>query len=95
MAVIGLRELSREPKKVVEKLQSGEGPVIITKQGKPIAALVELTEENIAEYALAALPEFVERRERAREEIATGGGRPSSDVLAEVEAEDKGYDDDE
>lgn len=88
MPVVGLRQLSRETSSVIDQLQSDGEPVIVTRQGRPIAALTAVSEEQAASFALALAPEFVASRERAAAAIAAGEGQPASELLAEFEAED-------
>jgi prevent-host-death family protein len=92
MPIVGLRQLSRETRDVIDQLQQDGEPVVITRHGKPIAALTAVTDEQAASVALAAVPEYVARREDAARAIAAGEGRPSSELLAEIEAEDAGLD---
>jgi prevent-host-death family protein len=85
MPVVGLRQLSRKTRAVIDQLETGE-PVVITDQGRPIAALVALTEQEAAPYALAVAPDFVASRERAEQAIQAGEGKPGSEVLQELKA---------
>lgn len=89
MPVVGLRELSRDTRDVIEKLETTKEPVVVTRHGKPIAALTPISEEDAASYALALAPEFVASRERAARSIAAGEGEPVSQVLAELDLEDE------
>lgn len=88
MPIVGLRQLSRETGDVIEQLEKDGEPVVVTRHGKPIAALTAVSEEQAAAFALALVPEFVASRNRASQAIAAGEGRPASDLLAEVEAEE-------
>jgi prevent-host-death family protein len=88
MPIVGLRELSKKTSDVIELLEEDGEPVLITRHGKPIAALTALTEKDVAAYALAVLPDHIQRREDATRAIAEGDGIPSDELLAEVEAED-------
>lgn len=88
MATVGLRELSRETRKVIEELEESREPVLIVRRGEPIAALITVDAENANEMLLASLPEFVAERERADKELEAGRTRPLSDVMAEIEAEE-------
>lgn len=90
MPVIGLRDLSRKTRDVVERLEHDEEPIIITRHGKPIATLSRVSEDQTAAVALAVVPEFVSDREQAAREIEAGEGEPATDLLAEFEAEDEG-----
>jgi antitoxin (DNA-binding transcriptional repressor) of toxin-antitoxin stability system len=45
---------------------------IITYQGRPMAVLLPLDEQNLEDYVLAHHPHFVELRERAQQAIRQG-----------------------
>lgn len=95
MPVVGLRQLSRETREVIEQLEKDGEPVVVTRHGKPIAALTPVSEQDAAALALAVVPEFVASRERAARAIEAGEGKPASELLAEFEAEDAGLEPDE
>jgi prevent-host-death family protein len=86
MPVVGLRQLSRETRTVVKQLDTDGQPVVITDRGRPVAALVAITEQDAAAYALAVTPEFAASRDRATAAIAAGQGKPASRIRAELEA---------
>lgn len=94
MATVGLRELSRETRKVIEQLEESREPVLIVRRGKPIAALVTVDGENLNQMLLESLPEFVKERRQADEELAAGKTRPLSEVMAEIEANEPEDDED-
>jgi prevent-host-death family protein len=60
MPVIGLRDLSRKTAEVVKELQSNGEPVIITKQGKPIATLTAVDETEAQNLVLSLAPDIRE-----------------------------------
>lgn len=86
MPVVGLRQLSRETREVIDQLEQDGEPVVLTRHGKPVAALVTVPEDRAAAFALASLPEQVAHRDKAAKEIAAGEGRPAGELLAELEA---------
>jgi prevent-host-death family protein len=97
MPIVGLRELSRETREVIDRLERDGEPLVITRHRKPIAALMPITEEQAAALALAVVPAYVERREAASRAITAGEGEPSDALLARIDAEDRaeGITDDE
>jgi prevent-host-death family protein len=88
MAVVGLRQLSRETREVIDQLKKDGEPIVITERGTPIAAISPLSQADAAAYALALAPEFVAGRERAAAAIERGEGELASQVLAELEADE-------
>ncbi len=63
-----------------------EGPVIITRNGKPVAVLIAPKDEDDLEtLVLARSPQFLARIERARRSIRQGKGLSEADFWKAVE----------
>lgn len=88
MPVVGLRDLSRNTREVVEQLEKDGEPVVVTRHGKPIAMLKSVAEEQVAALSLAAVPENRESRNRAAKEIAAGEGESATALLRDLEEDD-------
>ncbi len=89
MPVVGLRELSRDTRQVIEQLQKDGEPVIVTRHGKAVASLTPISDEQqAAALALAVVPEYTRSRDEGEEAIAAREGKPASQLLAELDAED-------
>ncbi len=86
MAIVKMRDLLRTPKPVFEELERSREPALLTRDGKPVAALFPVDSDQAYELAMAALPEFVQSRERA--EHARGEGRTgtAAEFLRDFEA---------
>ena len=70
--------------------ESEEGPVVITKNGKPIAVLLGITdEEEIERLILAYSPKFQAILSQGRREIQASGGIAHEDFWHEVETKDR------
>ena len=76
MAIVKIRDLVRQPKRVFAELEATGEPVLVTRNGEAIAALFPVDPQEAAQLAMAALPEFVESRRRA--EHARSEGRTRS-----------------
>lgn len=60
--------------------ESEEGPVIVTRNGKPVAALIAIEDEDELErLILAYSPKFQSLLRSAKEEIRVSGGIPHED----------------
>ena len=57
-----------------------KSPLIITKKGKPVAALVAVDDLDIEALALSANPDFWAIIERSRSRHTAEGGIPSEEV---------------
>lgn len=89
MPTIGIRELSNNTSSVVEEVSRSGRPMLVTKNGKPVAALVAVDEEALLDYVLATSPDYVRSINLAQSEISQGDrGRDLEEVLAELNAEE-------
>jgi prevent-host-death family protein len=67
---------------------SAEGPVIVTRHGKPVAVLLSIEDEDELErLILAYTPKFQRVMEAAREQIRETGGIGHEEFWQEIEAE--------
>jgi len=67
---------------------SEKGPVVVTKNGKPVAMLLSITDEDeIERMALAYSPKFQGILEMAEQQIREGKGIKHADFWKEVESE--------
>jgi len=70
--------------------ESEKGPIVVTKNGKPVAVLLGITdEEEIERLALAYSPKFQSILARGHQQIEETGGISYEDFWTEVEAETK------
>ena len=70
--------------------ESHEGPVIVTRNGKPVAVLLAVTDEDELErLVLAHSPRFQEILEKSHGQINETGGIPHDVFWSEVEAESR------
>src|SRR6266852_2133026 len=70
--------------------ESQEGPVIVTRNGKPVAVLLAVTDEDELErLVLAHSPKFQAILEKSRRQIEATGGIPHDVFWREVEAENR------
>lgn len=68
--------------------ESKKGPVIVTKNGKPVAVLLSVVDEGELErLILAYSPKFQAIMKRGKEQIQVGEGIEHQAFWAEVEAE--------
>jgi prevent-host-death family protein len=67
---------------------SAEGPVVVTRHGKPVAVLLSIEDEDELErLVLAYTPRFRGILEAAREQIRETGGIGHEEFWQEMEAE--------
>lgn len=72
MKFVALRDLKINPAKVLDRLVNED--MIITRHGKPAAALVYLDEDLLDHFILVHHPTLLKEVESARSEYLTRGG---------------------
>jgi antitoxin (DNA-binding transcriptional repressor) of toxin-antitoxin stability system len=87
MAIVKMRELLRTPNPVFDALVEDGEPVLITRNGDPVAMLTRVEPSSAVSAVMSALPEFADRRKRA--ELARSEGRTvsSKEILARLASE--------
>jgi prevent-host-death family protein len=69
---------------------SQDGPVIVTRNGKAVAVLVAVTdEEELERLVLAHSPKFQALLDKSRRQIEETGGIPHDEFWRQVEAESR------
>jgi prevent-host-death family protein len=58
----------------------GDGPVIVTSQGRPVAALVPIENADLETVSLSTNRQFIELIERSRACVRAEGGISSEDM---------------
>lgn len=74
MRFVSVRELRIQTPRVLKRVSRGE-KVIVTSRGKPKAALIRLTEDEIDDLILTH-PSFLHQIDAARREYEAKGGVP-------------------
>jgi prevent-host-death family protein len=70
--------------------ESQQGPIIVTRNGKPLAALVALADdEELEQLMLAQSPKFRAILDKSRRQIEETGGIPHDRFWQEVQAESR------
>jgi prevent-host-death family protein len=82
---VGIRELGRNPSKVIARLVETREPVIVTDRGRPVAVLVPIDEHEVEDFILTHAMQFVADREDAEQDLVTGRTDALPDVLAELD----------
>lgn len=58
--------------------------IVVTKNGRPVAILHAVTDEDIEDYLFESDPRFIARIEALRREFQRAGGTPLADVRKEL-----------
>ncbi|WP_170133081.1 type II toxin-antitoxin system Phd/YefM family antitoxin [Arthrobacter livingstonensis] len=83
MATITVRELARNAKEVFDELEESGAPLVITRNGLPVAALVSIDQHEAEAYLIASAPELIENRKHAEAAILEGRTIPLAEALLE------------
>lgn len=68
---------------------SEEGPIVVTRNGKPVAVLLAVEyEEEVERLVLAYSPKFQSILRAAKEQIRAGHGIPHDEFWRQVESEE-------
>ena len=83
MRFVALRELKINPSRVLDRL--GRDDVVVTRNGKPAAALVPLDEDTLDEFVIAHHPTLLSEVQAALAEYGKKGGVGHDEMKALVE----------
>ncbi|MBI4758361.1 MAG: type II toxin-antitoxin system Phd/YefM family antitoxin [Chloroflexi bacterium] len=80
---VGMHELRKDLTKLLEALQEEGQEVVITRQGKPMAVIVDLEKYLEVQQAMREFshPEYLANLLEARREIREGKGVPAEEVF--------------
>ena len=86
MAVIGIRDLLRSPKEIFDALGESREPFLVTKHGRPIAAIYPVDASQAERLMLETAPEYVEARRVDEHARAEGRTQSLEDAIREYNA---------
>lgn len=85
MPRVGIRELKNRASEILRAVREEGAEYLITRQGRPVAILLPVDQEELEDYVLASHPHFVELREQARQAIRRGEFVTSRDLRSLLE----------
>ena len=85
MGTVSIRDLSRNASAVVDGVSASGKPTLVTKHGKPVAAVIPITDADVEDLILAKAPEYARDLAEAEAELGAEKTRPASDVYAELD----------
>jgi antitoxin (DNA-binding transcriptional repressor) of toxin-antitoxin stability system len=87
--VIGVRQLTRETAAVLKQLESDREPVVITRQGRPVATLAAVNPDEVRDLVLGLAPELAETDSTVDVEPGDNRIRTLDEVAEELVTEAK------
>lgn len=76
--------VDRVRSRIIQEIRTSGRPVIVTRHGRPVAALWPIDEEALEDFVLACAPEFVESMREAEGAYRAGRVQPAEGVYAEL-----------
>jgi prevent-host-death family protein len=64
MSVVSIRDLSRNPSAVVDEVERSGRPALVTRNGKPIAALVRIDQDKLEDWVQSSVGEPPVRKKK-------------------------------
>lgn len=92
MAVLGIRAFSRKVSSFVEHVEATGEPIVLTRHGRPAAALIPLNADSFEDFVIAHVPEYGAAMRAADVELARGDTKPLTEVLDEIDGEEASRD---
>jgi len=83
MKFVAMRELRNDTSKLLDRLAQED--VVVTRNGKPAAALIYLDEDLLEEFILAHHPKLLAEVEAARREYMKKGGIDHATMKQRIE----------
>ena len=84
MGTIGIRDLSRNASQVIDQVSSTGSPMIVTKHGRPVAAVVAIDPDALEDFVLATAPEYAADRRAADRDLAADRAQPAAAVIDRI-----------
>ena len=69
---VSIRDLANKASAVVDEVAKSGKPAVVTKRGKPVAAVVPIDPDALDDWVLANAPEYVKARREADRDLANG-----------------------
>jgi prevent-host-death family protein len=87
MPSVTIRDLSRNTSEVIDGVRETGRPAFVTRNGRPVAVLTPLNEEDLEDYLLATHPEIIQSIAEAERDIAAGRTISFDDLFASIDNE--------
>ncbi|TMF12972.1 MAG: type II toxin-antitoxin system Phd/YefM family antitoxin [Chloroflexi bacterium] len=85
MASVRAIDLARQTAEMLDQVERTRRPILVFRNGRPVAALVAVDKDKLGDYVLANAPAFVASLDETDDDGRHGRLRPSAEVLKELE----------
>ena len=84
MKFVAMRDLKINASAVLDGLEDGD--IVVTRNGKPAAAMIQLDEDSLEDFILAQHPRLLQEAETARREYRKKGGISHEDMRGRLKS---------
>ena len=83
MKFVALKELRSGPAKLMDRLEQED--IVVTRDGKPAAALIRLDEDSLTDFLLSSDPSVMRDLAASRKEFLAKGGVPHAAMKKRIQ----------
>ena len=87
MPTVSIRDLANKASAVVDEVAKSGKPAVVTKRGKPVAAVVPIDPNALDDWVLANAPPYVKAMRDADRDLVAGRTASLDDLRDELTAE--------
>jgi len=84
---VSIRDLANKASAVVDEVARSVKPAVVTKRGKPVAAVVPIDPDALDDWVLANAPQYVKAIREADRDLVAGKTTSLDDLRGELTAE--------
>ena len=88
MQLLGIRAFAQKVSRHVDDVERTGKPVVLTRHGKPVAAVIPLKADEFEDFVLSYAPEFTGGMDASGGEVGRGETRPLDEVLEEIDRDE-------
>jgi prevent-host-death family protein len=85
MTPVRATDLARQTAEMVDQVERTRRPILVFRNGRPVAALVALDQDKLGDYILANAPSFVASLDQTDDDGRHGRLCPTAAVLNELQ----------
>lgn len=82
MPLIPVRDLARRTREVLDDVERTGKAAIVTRQGRPVVALIPIDAEDLEDFVLAGARDYLTAMKEADEDLAGGLTRTLDEMIA-------------
>ncbi len=85
-----LAEVKAKFSAFINACRDSDAPVIVTRNGRPVAVLMPFSDEDLDTFALSSNPKFRSMLQRSYESIRQTGGIPDEEFWKRIQSGEQG-----